>query len=99
MYASVYVLYSGSSFANTTFHTNLMQIHEKCSNGHGCNFLRCYYNSIWLLNVKCPPMNPPKTKSKLTSKNDNDISCGRYNLKVLKEKTHKIQMDKIQLDI
>jgi hypothetical protein len=44
-------------------------------------------------------MNPPKTKSKPTSKNDDGISCGRYNLKVLKEKTHKIQMDKIQLDI
>jgi hypothetical protein len=58
---------------------------KNCSNEHGCNSLGCYYNSIWLLNVKCLPMNPPKTKSKSTSKNDDDISCGRYNLKALKE--------------
>jgi hypothetical protein len=44
-------------------------------------------------------MNLPKAKSKPTSKNDDGISCGRYKLKFLKEKTHKIQMDKNQLDI
>jgi hypothetical protein len=28
MYATVYILYSGPSLANTTLHINLMQIHE-----------------------------------------------------------------------
>ncbi len=46
----VYVLYNGSSLANTTLCTNHEQVFLKCQNGHGWYLIKFYYCNILLLN-------------------------------------------------
>jgi hypothetical protein len=45
--------------AKFTLHINPYKVHKKCSNAHGCYFLKCHYCNVWLINVH-PPMNVHK---------------------------------------